>query len=71
MPETITVTGDNLTLDLLLWRRYGVRGQDLIEEAMRLNPERVEPFLPVGAEVILPDLPAATTPERAVVTLFG
>lgn len=71
MAETITIAGDNLTLDLILWRKFGVRGQSLVEEAMELNPDLIDPLLPIGATVILPDLPEETTTTREVVTLFG
>ncbi|KZM41825.1 tail protein X [Labrenzia sp. OB1] len=71
MAQSITVAGDNLTLDLILWRKYGVRGQALVEQAMELNPHLVDVFLPIGAEVALPDLPAETPGRREVVTLFG
>lgn len=71
MAETIKVAGDNLTLDLILWRKYGVRGQALVEETMELNPDLVDVFLPIGATVVLPDLPAETTATREVMTLFG
>ncbi|MEP4031207.1 tail protein X [Roseibium polysiphoniae] len=73
MPETITIRGDNLTLDLLLWRRYGVRGRELMEQALTLNPSlaTIGPILPLGAEITLPDLPEQTTAARQVVTLFG
>ncbi|MCX2722626.1 tail protein X [Roseibium salinum] len=71
MPQAINVVGDNLTLDLILWRKYGVRGQALVEETMALNPDLRGPFLPVGAVVTLPDLPSEQTATREVVTLFG
>jgi len=69
--NTITVAGDNLTLDLILWRRYGVRGQTLVEQTMELNPDLADVFLPIGATVVLPALPAESTAARDVVTLFG
>ncbi|WP_298981597.1 tail protein X [uncultured Roseibium sp.] len=71
MAQTVTVVGDNLTLDLILYRTYGVRGQELIEETMTLNPDLTDAFLPVGAVVTLPDLPAETVETQDVVTLFG
>ncbi|MBO9424704.1 tail protein X [Labrenzia sp. R4_1] len=71
MPETIRIVGDNITLDLLLWRRHGVRGQDLVEEALTLNPKQTNPFLVPGSDVVIPDLPAEAATRRKVVTLFG
>ena len=55
MAETITVKGDNIALDLLLWRRFGVRGQQLVEETYQLNPGLADLGL------ILPPGPRFTT----------
>lgn len=74
MPETITVRGENIPLDLLLWRRYGVRGQDLVEQTLDLNPGLADmgPILPLGTTVVIPDLPPAqAAPAVKVVSLFG
>ncbi|ERP98262.1 hypothetical protein Q669_24015 [Labrenzia sp. C1B10] len=71
MTETIKIVGDNLTLDLILWRKHGLRGLALIEEAMKLNPKLTGVYVPVGTDVVLPDLPAETVQAREVVTLFG
>lgn len=72
MPETVTIKGEGITLDLLLWRRHGRRGQDLLKQAFQLNPGIAAKgyFLPLGTVVVLPDLPKATQ-ERRVVNLFG
>lgn len=74
MAETITIRGEGISLDLLLWRRYGVRGQGLVEEALVLNPglAALGPVLPLGTVVTIPDLPpAASAPAVKVVSLFG
>ena len=65
MTETITVQGEGVMLDLLLWRRYGRRGQVLVDAAHQLNRglADLDPVLPVGTVVVLPDLPV--TPTRA------
>ena len=70
MPETITIRGEGLTLDLLLWRKYGVRGRALIETALDTNPGLSElgPVLPLGTVVTLPDLPTATPVDSALAT---
>lgn len=73
MPETITVAGDNLSLDLILYRRDGRAGQDLVEAALALNPglAALGPVIPVGTRVILPDPPLAPRQAlRAPVSLF-
>lgn len=71
--ETITVKAEGTTLDLLLWRRYGVRGQGLLEETYALNPGLAArgPELPLGTVVTLPALPVAAATAAPVVTLFG
>ena len=74
MTEMITIAGEGITLDLLLWRRHGVRGQGLVADALTLNPglAALRPVLPLGTVVIIPDLPPApATPPIRVVSLFG
>lgn len=74
MAETVTVKGEGITVDLLLWRRYGVRGRRLVEETLARNPglAQLGQFLPLGTVVILPDLPVQEEPApRKVVSLFG
>lgn len=74
MSQTITIRGDNLTADLLLWRIHGVRGQELIEEMMEVNPGLAElgAVLPSGSIVIVPDMPIEEPfATREIITLFG
>ncbi|WP_198475204.1 tail protein X [Aquamicrobium zhengzhouense] len=74
MAEMVTIRGENITLDLLLWRRHGVRGQGLVEETLALNPNLASlgPIIPLGTVVRLPDLPVRQEPApRKVVSLFG
>lgn len=71
MTETVTIRGDNLTIDLVLWRKFGVRGVELVEKTMALNPGVTSAYLPVGTALELPDLPAQQTVAQPVVTLFG
>ena len=73
MPETIVIKGEGITLDLILWRKYGVRGRSLVEQTLDLNPglSGLGAFLPLGTEVILPDLPAQQQISTRVVSLFG
>lgn len=73
MPKTVTVTGDNVTADLLLWRQYGVPGQDLTGIFYALNPglSARGDYLPPGEVVMIPDLPESDPyPEVPMVTLF-
>lgn len=72
--ETIIVRGEGITLDLILWRRHGVRGQALVEAALTLNPglAALGPFIPLGTSVIIPDLPPQPASQPAkLVSLFG
>lgn len=73
MTETVTVKADGVALDLLLWRRYGVPGQALIEETLALNPGLAGAgiFIPPGTTVVLPDLPTQPTVTSSPVDLFG
>ncbi|MBB5703618.1 phage tail protein X [Ochrobactrum daejeonense] len=72
--QTVIVRGEGITLDLLLWRAYGVRGRSLLESALSLNVDmaRLGTVIPMGTEVILPDLPPDNAGQpREVVSLFG
>lgn len=73
MPVKITVRGEGITTDLLLFRQYGVRGQALVEKTLEANPHlsKLPPVIPLGTIVTLPDLPVEdTTPTVTVVSLF-
>ncbi|MCR5941118.1 phage tail protein [Ochrobactrum sp. XJ1] len=72
--RTVTVKGEGITLDLLLWRAYGVRGRKLVEEALSLNRDLASlgVVIPMGQTVNLPDLPSEEIGQtREVVSLFG
>lgn len=74
MTERVIVRGENITADLLLFRRFGVEGQGLIEALMDLNPglSSLGPVIPLGTEVLLPGIPKpAPFTARKIVTLFG
>lgn len=72
MAERITIEGEGITLDLLLWRKFGVRGRELVEETLDLNPglSGLGPVLPLGTVVTIPDLATATGPTASFVSLF-
>jgi phage tail protein X len=71
--EEVTVRGEGITLDLLLWRRYGVRGQDLVEATFEANPGLAQQGseLSLGTRVALPALPVNPRPSPPLITLFG
>lgn len=74
MHETIIVRGEGITLDLILWRRHGVRGQALVADTLSINPglAALGPILPLGTSVIIPDLPPQpASPPVKLVSLFG
>lgn len=54
--ESITVAGDNLTLSLIVWRRYKRPVFGLVEATLDRNPGLAElgPILPVGTVFDLP-----------------
>lgn len=75
MLETVTVTREFMTLDLLLTIHRGFQGQSLLEQTLDLNPglAALDHMLPLGTVVVLPDapLPAETAQQVTVVSLFG
>lgn len=73
MPETMTIRGEGISVDLLLWRKYGVRGRSLVETMLADNPGLAEagPFIPPGRVVVIPDLPTASTADVRRVSLFS
>lgn len=57
--EIVSVAGEFITADLLVWRRYRRRAPGVLEEMLDANPHlatihRETPFLPVGAQVRIP-----------------
>lgn len=73
MAETITVRGEGITLDLLLYRRYGVRGRALLPATLAANPGLAArgAVIPLGTKVQLPELSTQTAAPVRLVTLFG
>jgi phage tail protein X len=57
--ELVTIAGDALTLDLLIWRRYRTPYPGILEAALDANPHLAKihketPFLPPGTQVRIP-----------------
>ncbi len=70
----ITVTRSRTTLDLLLWRQFGMAGAALLEQALEANPglAGVGAELPIGTRVQLPEYaPAIVSQPVKVIDLFG
>jgi phage tail protein X len=72
MTETITIKGEGITLDLLLWRRFGRAGQALVEAALQLNAglAALGAELPLGTRVTLPEEPTAAATTETAISLF-
>ena len=75
MPRTVLVEGKRITLDLLLWRAYGVAGNTsaMLRLALKANPGLAArgAVIPLRTLVTLPDLPAASArATRRPVNLF-
>lgn len=73
MSETVTIMARGITLDLLLWRKWGDQGQTLVEATLALNPglAALGVELPAGTTVILPDGPAAEVQTATAIDLFA
>lgn len=70
--ETLTVKQDQMTLDLLLWRRLGVEFPGLVERTLAANVglAGLGHFLPVGTAVVV-DIPVVeASAVKTVVRLF-
>ena len=77
--DLITVQGDGITADLLIWRRYRSVTPGMVEAMLEANPEityahRESPFLPVGLQVRIPidlDLLSNRPKPVKVITVVG
>lgn len=61
--ELFRVEGENITADLLVWRRYRMPAPGILEKMLDANPQiahahRTSVFLPVGLLVRIPIDPA-------------
>jgi phage tail protein X len=71
--ETIVVQGDDISVDLLVWRRFRDHRDGFVERVLEANPGLAElgPILPLGTEVRLPlDAPETRPLEQPVVRLW-
>ena len=72
--EKIVVNGEGLTLDLILYRRFGRRAPSLVARTLKLNPGLAAEglILAFGREIILPDVPTRRDANRRpAVNLFS
>ncbi len=65
--EPITVTGEGLTVSLLVWRRFQRPMPGLVERVYEENPGLADlgSFIPVGTVIKLP-VPEATRQEEVI-----
>ena len=69
MRKVTTIYGD--TVDQLAWREYGYR-PGAVEAVFEANPTlcELEPLLPAGHIVTMPDLPADTGQKPQLIGLY-
>jgi phage tail protein X len=70
--EMVTIRGEGITLDLLLWRRFGRKGIALVERTLEINPGVADAGLelPLGTRVYLPLPEASAAVVAEPVSLF-
>jgi phage tail protein X len=57
--DMITVESENITADLIVWKRYRIPAYGILEAMLDANPHlarlhKTSPFLPVGTQVRIP-----------------
>lgn len=77
--ELVTVQGDNITVDLLVWRRYKTPARGIVEHLLDANAHlellhEESCFLPTGTQVRMPidhDILKGRPGPQYVKTFFG
>lgn len=71
--EEVTVVGENVTLSLLVWRRFNSAVPGLVERTLDTNPglAALGPHLPVGTVVRLPIPTPRQAPAVTPIRLWG
>lgn len=64
--EKIVVSGEGITLPLLIWRRFRKPMPGLVERALDINPGLAAqgPFIAPGTAVLIPVADETTTPSE-------
>lgn len=72
MIDILTVTAEQTTVDLLIWRRFRHEIPGLVEDTLRRNPglAKIGVFLPVGMTIDV-QTPAPELRGRAVVQIVS
>lgn len=77
--EFVTVSGDFVTADLIVWRRYRTPSPGIVEALLDANPHlaplhRESPFIPVNTQIAVPidlDILKGRPGPRETITLYG
>lgn len=72
--EALVVQQEFTTIDLLLWRRFGIQVDGMVEKVLAANPGAADTiFLPVGTRIMVDptDFTLAPTTVRKVVRLWN
>ena len=69
----IKVAGEDISVDLLIWRKYKRPMPGLLEQVLDINPglAALGPILPIGTVVKFPNVKPPTVTELAVVRLWA
>ena len=70
MATTITsIQGD--TVDLICWKHYG-KSSGVVEEVLNYNPHLsdLDPILPIGTQILLPEISSNQTNTKATIQLW-
>lgn len=67
--ENVVINGEQITPDLLIWRRYKVPSRGVVEIFLDINPHlraalAAGPYLPIGVGVVIPII-ASIIEQRA------
>lgn len=77
--ELVTVQGDYVTVDLLVWRRYKIPAPGILETLLDSNPHLARLhaqscFLPIGTQIripIDPDILRDRPPPLQIKNIYG
>ncbi len=77
--DLVTISGDYITVDLIVWRRYRVRAPGIVEAMLDCNPHlallhKQSPFIPTGTQIripIDPDILANAPKPKKTIQLWG
>jgi phage tail protein X len=70
--ETVRVTSQDVTISLLIWRRYRRAKPGLLERILDLNPgvAAAGAILPIGTEILMPVEPRTVQTDQTAIALW-